>query len=230
MTKLLKISLFGLFIASMILTGCQPAPAPATEAPAAPATEAPVVTEAPVASEAPVATEAPATEVAVSAHYKFAWIMPDMFNPFWVYMRQGAEKAAQELRKEGIQVDIQQMAPIQTFNVEEQVAIFENAIQMKVDGIGICVIDQNAVIDQVNKAVDAGIPVASLSTDIPNSKRTVFAGQEKLILLPSFASEQKELPVVLIFPTTCNFCCGVGVPMPTFPLVSMAMVTVEPPR
>ncbi len=126
-------------------------------------------------------------EVPITAHYKFAWIMPDMFNPFWVYMRQGAEKAAVELKAKGIQVDIQQMAPIQTFNVEEQVAIFENAIQMKVDAIGICVIDQTAVISQVNKAVAAGIPVAALSTDIPDSDRTVFAGQDNAVVAQTVA-------------------------------------------
>jgi len=120
--------------------------------------------------------EVQATEVPIEAHYKLAWIMPDMFNPFWVYMRQGAEKAAREYRAEGIAVDIQQMAPIKTFNVEEQVAIFENAIQMKVDGVGICVIDHTAVIKQVEQAVAAGIPVAALSTDIPDSPRTTFCG------------------------------------------------------
>jgi ribose transport system substrate-binding protein len=161
MIKFLKITIIAIVIASTLLAGCKTA------------TEAPTV--------APV-TQVPAADVPVTAHYKFAWIMPDMFNPFWVYMRQGAEKAAQELKKEGIQVDIQQMAPIQTFNVEEQVAIFENAIQMKVDGIGICVIDQNAVIDQVNKAEAAGIPVAALSTDIPNSNRSVFAGQDNKVV------------------------------------------------
>lgn len=126
-------------------------------------------------------------EVPITAHYKFAWIMPDMFNPFWVYMRQGAEKAALELKAKGIQVDIQQMAPINTFNTEEQVAIFENAITMKVDAIGICVIDQTAVISQVNKAEAAGIPVAALSTDIPNSNRSVFAGQDNAVVAQTVA-------------------------------------------
>jgi ribose transport system substrate-binding protein len=163
MSKILKMSVIVVLLFSVLLAGCQPAPTPAP------------VEEAPVA-------EAPAAEVAITTHYKFAWIMPDMFNPFLVYMRQGAEKAAQELRKEGIQVDIQQMAPIQTFNVEEQVAIFENAITMKVDAIGICIIDQNAVIESTNKAEAAGIPVAALSTDIPNSNRSVFAGQENAVV------------------------------------------------
>ncbi len=126
-------------------------------------------------SEKP-APSAAAQGVAQTQHYKFAWIMPDMFNPFWIYMRQGAEKAALEYMKLGFKVDIQQMAPIKTFNVDEQVAIFENAIQMKVDGIGICVIDQNAVVQQVNKAAAAGIPTIALSTDIPNSQRLAFSG------------------------------------------------------
>jgi ribose transport system substrate-binding protein len=146
---------------------------------------APTATTPPVA--APTAKVVVATEVPITTHYKFAWIMPDMFNPFWVYMRQGAEKAAMELAKEGIRVDIQQMAPIQTFNVEEQVAIFENAIQMKVDAIGICVIDQTAVIAQVNTAEAAGIPVAALSTDIPNSNRSVFAGQDNKVVAQKIA-------------------------------------------
>jgi ribose transport system substrate-binding protein len=169
MHKYLKTALFMIVIASIILVGCQtstPTAAPVTEAPA---------------------TQAPAAEVPVTNHYKFAWIMPDMFNPFWVYMRQGAEKAAQEWKAQGTQIDIQQMAPIQTFNVEEQVAIFENAIQMKVDSIGICVIDQNAVIDQVNKAVAQNIWVAALSTDIPNSNRTVFAGQDNKVVAQKIA-------------------------------------------
>jgi ribose transport system substrate-binding protein len=114
--------------------------------------------------------------IQITQHFKFAWIMPDMFNPFWIYMRQGAEKAALEYLEQGIKVDVQQMAPIKTFNVEEQVAIFENAIQMKVDGVGICVIDHTAVIEQVNKAAGVNIPTIALSTDIPDSKRLAFSG------------------------------------------------------
>lgn len=173
--NILKVTV-AVIVLAMLVAGC--APAASTPTTAAPAT-APVVV--------PTAQVVVATEVPVTTHYKFAWIMPDMFNPFWVYMRQGAEKAAQELRKEGIRIDIQQMAPIQTFNVVEQVAIFENAIQMKVDAIGICVIDQTAVIAQVNKAEAAGIPVASLSTDIPNSNRSVFAGQDNAVVAQQIA-------------------------------------------
>jgi len=171
MSRFLKISMSVLFVVTMLMSCSSPAAVAPTTAPVA-ATSAPqVVTTVEVVQ---------ATAVPIKAHYKFAWIMPDMFNPFWVYMRQGAEKAAQELKAMGIQVDIQQMAPIDTFNVAEQVSLFENAITMKVDGIGICVIDQTAVIAQTNKAVAAGIPVAALSTDIPNSNRTIYSGVDNV--------------------------------------------------
>jgi len=179
MSKFLNISLALVAIATLLAGCATPTPAPTAAAPAA--TSAPqVVTQV-------VEQVVQATPVPITHHYKFAWIMPDMFNPFWVYMRQGAEKAAVELKAKGIQVDIQQMAPIDTFNVAEQVSLFENAIQMKVDGIGICVIDQTAVIDQTNKAVAAGIPVAALSTDIPNSNRTIYAGVDNVAEAQHFA-------------------------------------------
>jgi ribose transport system substrate-binding protein len=183
MSKFFRIGLIVMVVASFLLSGC---------------------------STATPTPTGPATNVPVTSHYKFAWIMPDMFNPFWVYMRQGAEKAALELRAKGIQVDIQQMAPIQTFNVEEQVAIFENAIQMKVDAIGICIIDQTAVITQVNKAVAAGIPVAALSTDIPNSNRTVFAGQDNKVVAQNVAQiaidyNKKKGNYIILSGLTGNF-------------------------
>lgn len=149
---------------SLIACGAKEEPAPAPE-------KEETKTETPAPAD-----PAPADPVEMTEHYKLAWIMPDMFNPFWTYMRQGAEKAAQEYAAQGIKVDIQQMAPINTFNVAEQVAIFENAIEMGVDGIGICVIDQNSVIEQVNKGAAKGIPTVALSTDIPDSDRMSYSG------------------------------------------------------
>ena len=180
MSKILQVSL-AIVVILTLFAGCATPTAAPTTAPVA--TQPPkVVTQMVTEMVTQVVQQVvQSTPVPITKHYKFAWIMPDMFNPFWVYMRQGAEKAAQEFKAKGIQVDIQQMAPIDTFNVAEQVSIFDNAITMKVDGIGICVIDQTAVIDQTNKAVAAGIPVAALSTDIPNSNRTIYSGVDNVL-------------------------------------------------
>jgi len=100
-----------------------------------------------------------------------------MFNPFWVYNRQGMEQiVSQALAEKGLKVDIVELAPIKTFDVGEQVAIFENAIQMKVDGIIVCPTDQNSLIPMAAKAKAAGIPVVALSTDIPGDATLTNVG------------------------------------------------------
>jgi ribose transport system substrate-binding protein len=120
--------------------------------------------------------KAPAEEVKITAHYEVAYIPPDMFNPWWIYGRQGIEMVKAEAEKQGIRIDIAHMAPIKMFNVEEQVALLENAIQKKVDGIILCVIDQNSVIPGVAKAKANGIPTIAYSTDIPSKDILSWVG------------------------------------------------------
>jgi len=139
----------------------------------------PTPTPRPVPSPTPIAKVevVTPTPVPITKHFKVVWIPPDMFNPFWTYNRQGMEQVAAQARAEkGYKIDIYQEAPIKTFDVGEQVAIFENAIQMKADGIIICVIDQNAVMPATRKAKEAGIPVVALSTDIPIPETLTFSG------------------------------------------------------
>lgn len=50
------------------------------------------------------------------------------------------------------------------------------------DGILISVIDPNALKDVINKAVDAGIKVATFDSDSPDSKRSFYAGTENFSL------------------------------------------------
>lgn len=124
---------------------------------------------------------AEAAEVTIKEHYRVAWIPPDMFNPFWIYNRQGMEEvAAQALAERGVKIDITQLAPIKTFDVGEQVAIFENAVEMKVDGIIVCPIDQNSLIPVTERAKEAGIPVVALSTDIPVDATLTNVGVENV--------------------------------------------------
>lgn len=117
------------------------------------------------------------SKVEITAHYKVAWIPPDMFNPFWAYNRQGMEMIAdQALREKGYKIDIVQLSPIKVFDVAEQVAIMENAAQMGLDGIIVCPTDQNALIPVTQKCNEAGIPVVALSTDIPTEETLTNVG------------------------------------------------------
>jgi ABC-type sugar transport system substrate-binding protein len=166
-----SVSLIFVFVASMslILTfslvGCKPIATTGTQAETAMTTEA-TTTE--VTTTEAVATETTG-KVEITKHLKVAFIPPDMFNPWWTYGMQGIlQVVAEEAEPKGIKIDIANLAPIKMFNVEEQVALLENAIQMKVDGIILCVIDQNSVIPGVKKAKEANIPTIAYSTDIPS--------------------------------------------------------------
>ena len=153
-------------LVGLVATSCAPAVTPTP-------TPKPMPTSTPVVKEVVKV----ATPVPITKHFRVAWIPPDMFNPFWTYNRQGMEKiAAEALAQKGYKIDITQLAPIKTFDVGEQVAIFENAIQMKVDGIICCVIDQNSVMPATRKAKAAGIPVVALSTDIPIPETLTYSG------------------------------------------------------
>ena len=116
-------------------------------------------------------TTAASNELEITKHFQIAWLPPDMFNPFWTYQRQGMEKVAFEVFSEkGYRIDISLLAPIKVFEVAEQVAIFENAIQMAPDGIVVCPTDQNSLVPVVIKAWEAGIPTVGVGGPIIPAK------------------------------------------------------------
>lgn len=60
----------------------------------------------------------------------------------------------------------------------QQVTVIEGLIQKKVDGILISCNDADALKDVINKAVDAGIKVATFDSDSPDSKRLFYIGTD----------------------------------------------------
>jgi simple sugar transport system substrate-binding protein/ribose transport system substrate-binding protein len=80
------------------------------------------------------------------------------------------------------------------FNIDQQVAIIENYITRKVDGMAIAPLSSEVIDPLINKAIDAGIPVVTFNTDSPTSNRIAFFGQD----LVTVAREQGELIANLI--------------------------------
>jgi ribose transport system substrate-binding protein len=91
--------------------------------------------------------------------YNLALIMPDMVNPFWMYMKQGAEKAAE---KYNAKLDV--FCPLKPYNVEEQVRFMEDLVQKKIDGIVLVPADSAGVVPGVEKANEAKVPVITTDT------------------------------------------------------------------
>ncbi|NLT97960.1 MAG: substrate-binding domain-containing protein [Christensenellaceae bacterium] len=164
-----------LLVAVMIaaLVGCaQPAEQPAqSEAPAAPAAE----TKAPEATQAPAATEAPASEEPES-EYKYpgavgkqaTMILKDLTNPVWLEAREGGLAAAEEFG-----MDLEVVAPIESNNNEEQIALVQQVIAQKKDILIMCPADSTGIVPAIEEVNAANIPVINLNTKINTDSGTV---------------------------------------------------------
>lgn len=105
--------------------------------------------------------------------------------------------------------------------VEEQIKNISIGVASKVDGIIVQVTDQDLFVDEINKAIDEGIPVITIFEDAARSKRLSFIGVNSYELgklgaqLASNAVDQKgEMAIIFdgleekIFDTSKNLIEG----------------------
>lgn len=131
------LSVFGiLMILAMLLTACQPAATPATQAPTA---------------AAPAATTAPAS----AAKKVIGLVQINLSHPFHIGEVNGAKEAARRL---GFDLKVVSGED----DVNKQIQAFENLINEKVDAIAVNFIDVKAFGPAMEKAKAAGIPVICL--------------------------------------------------------------------
>lgn len=96
-------------------------------------------------------------------------------NPFWAKVVAGTNEAAAHL---GVNVDIQYAEddPVQQNN------IIETAIVNRVDGIGVIINYDDAYVENIQRAIDAGIPVIAYNIDhsegAVGTARMAFIGQD----------------------------------------------------
>ncbi len=149
MKKLLSMLLALCFVFS--LTACGAAPA-STASTAAPASSAPAADSA-----------APAEEL------HFVYVSPLLAHPVWLLAKDGFDQACKELGIKGDWVGPQGISP------EEMTKLVETAVAQKADAI----ITQGLVpATPVQKAVDAGIPVLVVDSDLPDVDRLAFFGKD----------------------------------------------------
>ncbi|ALS23032.1 sugar-binding protein [Paenibacillus naphthalenovorans] len=91
-------------------------------------------------------------------------------HPYWDVVLKGAQAAAGE----DLRIDLQ--GPYRA-SIEEHRLLIERAIASKVDGIITQGLD-DVFVPVINKAVEAGIPLITIDTDAPQSKRLAFVGTD----------------------------------------------------
>ena len=104
-----------------------------------------------------------------------AFIVKSSTDPFWLDAIAGGRRAA-----EGLNIDIEVLTPIDESNIAEQVAMVEDVVQKGVDGIVLAPVDSDALVGAVEKANEAGIPVAAIDTGVNGGKLVTFSASDNI--------------------------------------------------
>ncbi len=113
----------------------------------------------------------PETPVPTS-RYHFALIYQEEKNPYWDAVKDGIRQASSKYN-----VQFEFMGPEVT-DMVEQVDLLNRAIASRVDGIIVQGMNEEAFTPVINKAVERGIPVLTIDSDAPLSKRMSYVGSD----------------------------------------------------
>jgi LacI family transcriptional regulator, galactose operon repressor len=101
-------------------------------------------------------------------------IAPD-YNPFVEDIKIGVQAARDEIFDYGYNID---MRVLNTLDAQEQVNILDSFIENSVDGVALFSIDSEKIRKKIDAIVAQGLPVVTYNSDIRNSNRICFVGQD----------------------------------------------------
>ncbi|MCD8154578.1 MAG: substrate-binding domain-containing protein [Clostridiales bacterium] len=122
-----------------------------------------MVVSAAVPAMAEDATSADA-EIVANGDYSFEIVVKSYQSSYWQAAVQGIESEAEAL---GVTVNC--TGPNSESDIADQVNMLNSAINSAPDGIGLAACDQDSVLDSLQTALDAGIPVVLFDTDVPDA-------------------------------------------------------------
>lgn len=115
---------------------------------------------------------------AAAANYKFAFVNHVTTNPFFTATQYGAADACSLLGCSYL------WTGSQNSNVSEMVRAVQSAINNKVQGIAVCIVDAHAFDEPIAQAIAAGIPVVAYNADAPpgsKDARMAYVGQDLFV-------------------------------------------------
>jgi ribose transport system substrate-binding protein len=102
----------------------------------------------------------------------YVLIAPHIGIQYWQVHKAGFEAAAKEL---GVRTEF---TGVMGDSIEDQAKITEQLIVRKPAGILIGPLNAEALTPSINRVIEAGIPVITVDTDAPNSKRLCYIGTD----------------------------------------------------
>ena len=117
------------------------------------------------------ATEETADDTAATSDIEVAVVLKTLSSEYWGYVKAGCDAAAAEL---GISVNV--VGPSAESDIEGQVAQIEQQIGAGCDAIVCAPNDAGAASAALQAAIDAGIPVLAVDTNVGMEGQTCFVG------------------------------------------------------
>jgi ribose transport system substrate-binding protein len=103
-------------------------------------------------------------EVVANGDYTFEIIVKSYQSSYWQAAVKGIDS-----EKEALGVTANSNGPNAESDIADQVNMLNDAINKKPDGIGLAACDQEAVLDSLQAAMDAGIPVVLFDSGVPSA-------------------------------------------------------------
>jgi len=101
--------------------------------------------------------------------YEVAVIPKGTTHEFWKSIHAGAIAAADELKSEGITVNVIWKGPLREDDREQQVQVVENFTGRRVSGLVLAPLDARALVAPTEEAVRAGIPVVIIDSGLKST-------------------------------------------------------------
>jgi ribose transport system substrate-binding protein len=113
--------------------------------------------------------------------YRIAVIPKGTTHVFWKSIHAGAVKAMQELNNSGLEVEIIWKGPLKEDDRESQIRVVEDFITRGVTGIVLAPLDDAALRVPVKDAVNNGIPVVIIDSDLKSEDYVSFIATDNYI-------------------------------------------------
>ena len=138
----------------------------------------------------------------------FVFVAANLQVPYWQAAGAGFTKAAAQFK---VRADF--LGP-NSYDAKAEKDAFDQAIQQKATGILLGVTDATLLKDSVDKAIAAGVPVITMDSDAPASKRLFFIGTNNYQVGftggQRLAQELKGKGNVVVLPCPTGTTCRTG--------------------
>lgn len=122
--------------------------------------------------------------------YHIEVVLKARANPpdFWRIIEQGISLSAAEFA-----VDYTVTGPVQESDVDSQIQLVEQAIARQPDALILAAGDYDRLVPLCDKAIDAGIPVVIVDSDLASSRKSCFVGTDNYELGKKLAEQVEAL-------------------------------------